>query len=198
MPLAHGEGKESDYDRQGTGRIRRGADPGPRGAGTRPQAPRYVHRVDGRARPAPPRAGDRRQLDRRGAGGLLRHHPHHHQQGRVLLGRGQRPRHPDGHPSQGGDLFGRAGAHQAARGRQVRRRRLQDLGRPARRRPFGRQRPVRMAGSRGLSERPHPQADLQPRRAAARAHGRRRHGQDGHEGHLLPRQRDLRDGRVPL
>ena len=50
-------------------------DPGARGPGGGPQAPRHVHRRHRRARPAPPRLRDRRQLDRRGAGGLLQEHP---------------------------------------------------------------------------------------------------------------------------
>ena len=42
--------------------------PGPRGPRGRPQAARHVHRFDRCARPASPRLGGRRQLDRRGDG----------------------------------------------------------------------------------------------------------------------------------
>ena len=49
-------------------RLHGGQHPGPRGSRGRPQAPGHVHRLDRRARPASPRLGGRRQLDRRGDG----------------------------------------------------------------------------------------------------------------------------------
>ena len=57
--------------------LHRGQHPGPRGSRGRPRAPGHVHRLDRRARPAPPRLGGRRQLDRRGDG-----RPRHDDRGR--------------------------------------------------------------------------------------------------------------------
>ena len=53
-------------------RLHGGQHPGPRGPRGRPSPPRHVHRLDRRARPASPRLGGRRQLDRRGDGRLTR------------------------------------------------------------------------------------------------------------------------------
>ena len=100
----------------------------------------------GESGPASPGLRGGRQLRRRGAGRLLlrdqRHHPH-----RQLGHRGrQRPRHPGGAaPGGAGHGRGRGGAHQAARGRQVRQEGLQGLGRPARRRHLGGERALRDA-----------------------------------------------------
>ena len=55
-----------------SGRIRRPGHHRPRGPRGRAQAPGHVHRLDRRARPAPPRLRGRRQLRRRGAGRPLR------------------------------------------------------------------------------------------------------------------------------
>ena len=124
---------------------------GPRGPGGGPQAPRHVHRLDRRARPAPPGLRGRRQLGRRGAGRLLRHASTSRScadggvrvvdNGRgipvdIVAGRGQAGR--------------RGRADRAARRRQVRRRRLRGLRRSARRRRLGGQRAVD-AGSRSRS-----------------------------------------------
>ena len=68
-------------------RLQRREHPGPRGPGGGPPAPRHVHRLDRRARPAPPRLGDRRQLGRRGDG-RPRDHDHGHDR-RRRHGRGR-------------------------------------------------------------------------------------------------------------
>ena len=59
------EGSRVSYDAS--------SDHRPRGSRGRPQAPRHVHRLHRRARPAPPRLRGRRQLGRRGPRRLLRH-----------------------------------------------------------------------------------------------------------------------------
>ena len=90
---------------------------------------------------------------------------------RRLLGRGarQRPRHPRGHRAEDGADRRRGGLHQAARGRQVRRRLLRCVRRPARRRRVGGQRAVGAAGRRGRPRRPDPPDDVPPRRARHRS-----------------------------
>ena len=122
------------------GQVRRLRDPGARGARGGPQAPRHVHRLHRRARPAPPGLGGRRQLRRRVAGRPLRPDRGHPPRRRRRPGRGQRPRHPHRHAPGRGHPGGDHGADHAARGRQVRRRRLQGLRRSARRRRLGGQR----------------------------------------------------------
>ncbi len=93
-------------------------------------------------------------------------------------------------------------AHRAALRRQVRRRRrLQGLRRPARRRRVGRQRAVRAAARRDPPRRPRLLAGVLARRAAGRA-GRGREAADGradrHDGHVPARRRHLRDARLRL
>ena len=62
---------------------------------SRPSASaRHVHRLDRRAGPAPPRLRGRRQLDRRGAGRLLRPGQRHDPHRQLGHRRRQRPRHP--------------------------------------------------------------------------------------------------------
>jgi hypothetical protein len=61
----------------GRGRLRRQRDHRPRGSRGRPQASRHVHRLDRRARAAPPRLRGGRQRRRRGAGRPLRPHRDH-------------------------------------------------------------------------------------------------------------------------
>ena len=121
--------------------------PGPRGPRGRPQAPGHVHRLDRRARPASPDLGGRRQLDRRGDGRPgdddQRHDPRRRQGHRP----GRRPRRAG---RQAFDRQGRARGrpHGPPRRRQVRRRRLQGVGRPARRRRQRRQRAVEVDARR--------------------------------------------------
>ena len=87
---------------------------------------------------------------------------------------------------------------EAARRRQVRRRRLQGLRRPARRRRLGRQRALRAAGRGGAPRRQDLPPGVRARRPAGRRRGRRqgRQGRHRHEDPLPPRQRDLRGDRL--
>ena len=87
---------------------------------------------------------------------------------RRRLGHGarQRPRHPGRPaPALSRQIGARSHPDDAAFRRQVRRRRLQDLGRAARRRHLGRQRAVRRARGRGRARPPAVVAELPPRRA---------------------------------
>ena len=127
-------------------RVRRLRDPGARGSRGGPQAPGHVHRLDRRARAAPPDLGDRQQRRRRVAGRLLRPGRGHPAGRRRRPRRGQRPRHPDRHRARPGAAGRDDGADRAPRRRQVRWRRLQGLRRPARRRRQRGQR-ARRAGS---------------------------------------------------
>ena len=116
-----------------------GSHPDPRRPGGGAQAPRHVHRRHVRRhRPAPPGVRGGRQLDRRGAGRLLRRHRRHHPHRQLDLGHRQRPRHPDrrqdGRQARAEALGRRDRADRAARRRQVQPEQLQGLGRPARRR----------------------------------------------------------------
>ena len=62
----------SQRDRSGNTGIQGRLDPGPQGPRGGPQAARHVHRLHRRERPAPPGLRGGGQLDRRGAGRLLR------------------------------------------------------------------------------------------------------------------------------
>ena len=94
-PGASHREKASARGSQGTDdRLQRELDHRSRGSGGGPQAPRHVHRLDRRARPAPPGLGGRRQRGRRGAGRLLRHDRRDAAGRRRRAGRRQRPRHP--------------------------------------------------------------------------------------------------------
>ena len=112
-------------------------------------------------------------------------------------GRGQRPRHPDRHPPDRGHPGGDDGPDHAARRRQVRRRRLQGLRRPARRRHLGGQRALqagwssrsRTAATSGA--RPSPSASPTGTSEHVRADGGGRAHR--HHDHLLRLGRDLRD-----
>ena len=102
--------------------VRRCVDHRPRGSRRRPQAAGHVHRLDRRARPAPPGLRGGRQLRRRGAGRVLRHDRRHPAGRRRRPGGRQRPRHP-GRRAPGREAARRRGrADRAARRRQVRRR----------------------------------------------------------------------------
>ena len=86
---------------------------------------------------------------------------------RGLLGRGprRRARHPRGHRAEDRADRRRGRLHQAACRRQVRRRLLRGLGRPARRRRVGGQRAVRAPRRRGGPRRQDPPDGLPPGRA---------------------------------
>ena len=140
----------------------------------------------GAAGPAPPRLRGRRQLDRRGAGRLLRPDQRHDPHRRLGHRRRQRPRH-SGRPARERPLGGRGRPDRAARRRQVRQRQLQGVGRPARRRRLGGQRALGDARPRDLAQRPGLPAELRARQADARP---RDHGHDEearHEDHVQAR-----------
>ena len=91
-----------------------------------------------------------------------------------------RPRHP-GRPDRGPGALGDDGRpDEAARRRQVRRRRLQGLRRPARRRRLGRQRALRATGRGGAPRRQGLPPGVRARRPAGRRRGRRQGGQGRH------------------
>ena len=129
----------------------------------------------GLAGSAPPDLGGRRQRRRRGDGGLLRPHQRHAARRRRLPRRRQRPWHPGRPvpvgPAQGQER-GRGRAHGPARRRQVRRRRLQGLGRPARRRRQRRQRAVRAPRASRSTATVSATARSTPRAASRRARSR--------------------------
>ena len=141
--------------------------------------------------------GDHRQRRGRGAGRVLHRHRGDPARGRLGRGQGQRPRHPGRRRAQDQAQRRGAGDDQAARGRQVRRRLVHRLRRPARRRRLGGQRAGRAAGRRGGPGGAHLGGELPPRRhrrvRRARA-GRRLHqevraapAQQGHPaGHRHP------------
>ncbi len=113
---------------------------GPR---ARPRTPWHVHRIDRPVRPAPPRVRGRRQLGRRGDGGRSHQDRRDIARRRRLSRVGQRSWHPGRQPPRVPEQVRGRGHHDhVARGREVRRRRLQDLRRVARRRRVGRQRAV--------------------------------------------------------
>ncbi len=102
---------------------------------------------------SPPRLRGRRQLRRRGAGRLRDAYRRHPAARRRLSRHRRRPRHPGRSAPRVSRQVGRGDrAHDAARGRQVRGRGLQDLRRPARRRGLGGERAAR-AASRWRSDR---------------------------------------------
>ena len=124
--------------------------------------------------PPPPRLRGRRQLGRRGSRGPQRpdrgHDPPRQLRHRARLGLG----HPRRHHARAGSAGPDGRADQAPRRRQVRRRGLQGLRRPARRRRLGRQRALGVADRRGAPRRQGLPAGVRARRAAGRHGGRRR------------------------
>ena len=110
-------------------------------------------------------------------GGLLQPGRRHPAPRRLGRGARRRPRHPGRQGAQDRALRRRGGLHQAARGRQVRRRLVRRHGRPARRRLLGRQRAVGPARRRGRPLAGHPGHVLparRPRRVRRRGSRRRR------------------------
>ena len=150
------------YTRQGHHRAQ-----GPR---ARPRTPRHVHRIDRPDRPPPPRLRGRRQLGRRGDGRRGDPHRRHPARRRRVPRRRQRSRHPGRQPPRVPGQVGRRGRHDhAARGRQVRRRRLQDLRRSPRRRRLGGERAVEPPRARDPPRRRQVGAALREGRRARRA-----------------------------
>ena len=171
---AHGEDRRSS-----SASVRRRADSGTQGTRGGAEASRHVHRLDERARAAPPRLRDRGQLDRRGAGRLLRHHHGDHPRGRLDHRGRQRARHPRGHARGGEDARGGGRAHRAPRRRQVRQGQLQGVRRAARR---GRERGERaLRAAQGVGEARGQAAlhRLRPRRHHDQAQGARPGGEAG-------------------
>ena len=161
--------------------------------------PGHVHRLDGPARPPSPGLRGGRQLGRRGPRGTQRPHRDHPPSGRL----GDRPRlrlgHPRGRHGRAGPARADGRPDEAPRGRQVRRRRLQGLRRPARRRRLGRERALRVARRRGASRR----EDLPPgvrarraRRASIEVVGKTARATRARSITFLPGRRDLRGDRV--
>ena len=164
-----------------------------RGSRGGPPAPGDVHRLDRRAGSAPPRLGDPRQRRRRGAGRLLHGGRDHAARRRLGHVPRQRPRHPRRDDGRAGHVGGRGRADEAARRRQVRRRRLQGLGRPARRRRLGGQRAQRAPPRGDPPRRVRLDAGLHARRPADAADQGRGVGRGHrHRDHLHARHRDLR------
>ena len=112
-------------------------------------------------------------------------------------GRGRRPRHPGQADPQGEGpaARGRGRPHDAERGRQVRRRGVPDLGRPARRRGLGRERALAEADRRGDARRLHVDAELRARQGDVQAHQGQGHAQDRDDHHVLAGPRGVRGGR---
>ena len=124
--------------------------PGPRGPRGRPQASRHVHRLDRRHAGCITSSGrsSTTRSTRRWPATRRRSSSRSARTARSCVA-GRRPRHPG---RQALDRQGRPRGrpHRAPRRRQVRRRRLQGLGRPPRRRRLRRQRALRVAARRGL------------------------------------------------
>ena len=169
-----------------------------KGHGARPQTAEHVHRLHRTRRAAPPGVRGRRQLHRRGPGRILLGHLGDHREAEHRPRRGQRPRHPGGHPPPGKGQRPGSGDDQAARRRQVRQDQLQGLRRAARGRGLGDQRPVGVV--RGLG--PPRQEVLLPALQAGRAGKQGRGGRDQHRhGHHHPLQggqADLRGHQLQL
>ena len=160
-----GRGEALQHRRRRQRRVRRLRDPGARGPRGRAQAPGHVHRLDRRARTPPPHLGDRRQRRRRGTRGLRDPDRADAPGRRRRPGRGQRSRHPDRHGPGAGHARAHDGPDDAPRRRQVRRRWLQGLRRPPRRRRLGGQRALLAPGRGGQEPRP-PVAPVLPARRA--------------------------------
>ena len=156
-----------------------------------------THRLDVLAATHPGVRG-RRQRRRRSARRILRRDQGVDPSGQLDLGRRQRARYPDRQAPEREDPHRRGGAHHPARRRQVRRRGLQGVRRPARRGRLRRERAVFPRGSagaqggQGVLHRLRPRQDV---REAARSwpHEARQR----HDRVVLARPGDLhRDHRV--
>ena len=156
----------------------------------------YIGSTGSRGSP-PPRLRGRRQRRRRGARRALRRDRSDPPSGQLRQRLGQRRRYPRGRDAGAGPPRPRGRADEAPRRREVRRRRLQGLRRPARSRRLRRQRAVRMARRRGPSRRQDLATGVHPRRPERRHGGRwRLVGPDRHHDHVPARSRGLRRARV--
>ena len=168
-----------------------------RGPRAGPAAPGHVHRLDGPPGPPPPRLRGRRQLRRRGPRGPQR--PHRGRPSTPTI-RSRSATGARGIPVDAMPRHGRVRAdgrpHEAPCRRQVRRRRLQGLRRPPRRRRLGRERALRVARRRGAPRRqglPPGVRARRPRTAPIEVVGdARRHR---HDDHVPARRGDLRGAR---
>ena len=129
----------------------------------------------GLAGPASPRLRGRRQRRRRGDGRLQRVDRGHDPPGQLDHGRRPRPRHPGRRRRRHGPARSHGRPDEAPRRRQVRRRGLQGVRRPARRRRLGRQRALGVARRHGRARRQGVPAGVRPRRPAGRDEAGRHH-----------------------
>ena len=116
-------------------------------------AARDVHRLDRPTRAPPPRLRGRRQRRRRGSRGAQRARRGDDSPRRLGHGPRRGPGHPGRRHGGTGALRSDRGAHEAPCRRQVRRRRLQGLGRASRGRGLGRERALGVARRRGPARR---------------------------------------------
>ena len=171
-------------------RIQRRLDRSARGPGAGAASAGHVHRRHRFHRHAPPlRRGDR-QRDGRGGRRPRDLHRSVARRRRVAVGRRQRPRHA-GRPAP--EIPRQVGARnhhdQAARRRQIRLRRLRDLGRPARRRRLGGQRAVGARRGRGRARPDALPPGLRARRAGHQARSGRQGPQPPRHARALPSRR---------
>ena len=174
----------------GEGRILGQGHHGARRARARPPAPGHVHRLDGRragsttwstrSSTTPSTRRSRATTTRRG----------HDPPRQLGHGRRPRPRHPGRRDPGAAALGARGDPDEAPRRRQVRRRRLQGLRRPARRRRLGRERALRVARRRGRARRQGLPAGVRARRPAGPdAGGRRRRSGPARRSRSCPTRR---------
>ena len=171
---------------------------GPRGPRAGSSATRHVHRLDRFERPPPPRLRGGRQRGGRGARRPQRPRRRDDPSGQFRDGPRRGRRHSGRRHRRPGAACADGRAHEAARRREVRRRRLQGVGRPARRRRLRRQRALRMACRGGTPRR----KGVPPGVRARGAHHeggndrRRAQGRIGHDDLVPSRLGGLRGDRV--
>jgi len=179
-------------DTRRRGRLWHELDQAPEGAGGRAQAARDVHREHRRHHGASPHGhGARRQRDRRGAGGVLRYDLRRRPRRRFRHRRGQRARYPRRVASGARPRDPGNHPHGPPLRRQVRRQRVQGIGRPPWRRPLRRQRARGIARRRGQARGPGLAAALRKGLPDGADPGGRQVDEDGHQDHVQGRPGDL-------
>ena len=154
-------------------RLRRQPHRGARRAGAGAPPARHVYRRHRREGAAPSVRRSHRQFDGRGGGRPCHLHRCRADRRRVPHRHRQWPRHPGRPASEVQEQVGARSHHDdAAFGRQIRLQGLRDLGRPARRRRFGRQRAVGSPRGRGGARPPALPPALLARRPAERSWSR--------------------------